>query len=156
MAAEKKTESTQPATVDFDFVDDGQDDYQPPRQMLNENESACEFFLKNITTTFKLKIGSSLIDGAGNGVFVLEKIPAGREIYRSAPLITCVDATNPNVCHFCLHDCSSLLLKAGKFRIYNDNVHSVMRCASCKVARFCSKVRRFIQAQLCPRAEQDG
>jgi hypothetical protein len=124
---------------DWPSVDD--DYYKPPRQLLAENQTACDFILSTTTSSIKLQIGSSLISlDAGNGLFAKQNIAAGQEIYRSKPLITCVDATNPAICHCCLHDSASTVLKSGIFRKASDAVPAALVCGGCKIARFCSKV----------------
>jgi hypothetical protein len=140
-------------------MEDADDDIRAPRQLIAENSTACDFFLSTVTSKagFKLTIGSSLIVDAGNGLFARQGIAAGQEIYRSTPVIRCVDATNRAICHNCLHDSASTLVKGGRFQSGGDAVPVAKPCSGCRVATFCSKVAcKSTSGVLCEMSARSG
>ncbi|KAK5652890.1 hypothetical protein OQA88_9556 [Cercophora sp. LCS_1] len=114
-------------------VDDyEEDDYTPaPRDAFHSDTTLCKDILRTITASSSLAIRSSTIS-MGSGLFTKEDIPDGREIYRSNPLISCVDAGNPSICHNCLQDTAEVFKKGG-------NGETTKACTGCLAARFCSK-----------------
>ncbi|KAK0621779.1 hypothetical protein B0T17DRAFT_462455, partial [Bombardia bombarda] len=115
------------------------DDFTPPpRDPLHSNPQLCRDLLSTIKSAVPLAIRSSKIS-PGSGLFVEKEIEASREIYRSFPLMACVDTAvnnNHTVCHYCLRDTKEPLSGGDKV----DGVYEEAKaCSACKVARFCSK-----------------
>ncbi|KAK4205013.1 hypothetical protein QBC40DRAFT_325619 [Triangularia verruculosa] len=124
------------------FTDDDDDPLgrAPPRIGFNIEPKLCQFILSrrnNVTASIPLEIRSSTIaPGSGSGLFVgrnppilssnnkpdlrYDGIEAGREIYRSKPLMLAVE--DEGICHFCWREQKGM--KA---------------CTGCRVARFCDK-----------------
>lgn len=121
------------AKASISQVDDyEEDDYTPPpREAFHTEPSLCEEILRKVTATFSLAIRSSGIS-SGSGLFTKEEIPDGREIYRSTPLISCVDPGNPSICHYCLQDTAEVFKKG-------NSDEATKACTGCLTARFCGK-----------------
>lgn len=70
-----------------------------------------------VTSTIPLEIRPSSIADAKHGLFTTAAIREGEEIFRSDPLITCVDDGIQNVvCDYCLSYSRSNVLPSGQFR----------------------------------------
>ncbi|KAK3352859.1 hypothetical protein B0T25DRAFT_501251 [Lasiosphaeria hispida] len=122
-------------SVDYDAStdDEDDDDYSPPpRQAFHTEPELCSAMLKTIKAAVPLAIESSNIS-MGSGLFVTQSIDAGREIYRSNPVVACVDAGNPTFCHYCLDNTKNV----SQFMKARET--SAKACTGCRVARFCSK-----------------
>jgi hypothetical protein len=109
-------------------------DFTPsPRVALHENQKLCKKNLESIVWCVPVEIRASNIC-MGSGLFVGEGISAGREIYHVTPTMHVLDATNASICFYCLVDTQEVMGGANKAN------QKTMACASCRVARFCSKV----------------
>jgi hypothetical protein len=75
------------------------------RAFLHNGQALCKQLLDTITATVPLQILPSKIPGTGTGLFVTKDIEAGDEIFRSEPLVKCVeDGKQSAVCDYCYKD----------------------------------------------------
>lgn len=115
-----------------DPTHDDKDDFTPsPREAFHTDPQLCKDILRTAVSTFPLEIRPSQIAAGGSGLFATVPIDAGREIYRSTPVMAAVDAGHKSVCHHCLRDA----------RDGPGSAQEAKACTGCKVAHFCSKVR---------------
>ncbi|KAK3389449.1 hypothetical protein B0H63DRAFT_492388 [Podospora didyma] len=123
---------------DSDYGDDG---FTPsPRELIHTNPVLCKEILRAVTTAVPLDIRSSKIAGSsGSGVFVTKEIAEGREIYRSEPLMSAIDAGNESFCYYCLKDTKDEIRTGGTSAVGEP----AKACLGCRVARFCSKGRQL-------------
>lgn len=120
------------ASIAEEVDDYEEDDYTPPpREAFHTEPDLCKQMLRTVTASFLLAIRSSDIS-PGSGLFTTEEIPDGREIYRSTPLISCVDPGNPSICHYCLQDTAEVFKRGG-------SGETTKACTGCQTARFCGK-----------------
>ncbi|KAK3318085.1 hypothetical protein B0H66DRAFT_477139 [Apodospora peruviana] len=119
---------------------DNEDDFTPtPRETFHSDATLCRDMLRSVTSTVPLKIHSSKIS-SGSGLFVEKPVDEGREIYRSEPLMTCIDYGNESFCHYCLRDTNTTPVGIDDGSTTNEATNSDAKaCMGCKVARFCSK-----------------
>ncbi|KAK0620876.1 hypothetical protein B0T14DRAFT_481979 [Immersiella caudata] len=121
---------------------DSDDDFTPPpREAFHAHPKLCHEMLRTVTTTLPLQIRSSTIS-MGSGLFLSTSaslLPAGREIYRSVPLLTAIDpSSNPNICHYCLSSGPTDAFGSTSTKSGNADNHT-KACSACHTARFCSK-----------------
>lgn len=110
-----------------------EDDYVPPtRQGLHTEPELCKAILRTVTPSVSLSIRSSTMS-PGSGLFIDSTIEGGREIYRSEPLMSAIDAGNTSFCHSCLKDTSDAVGNS------SEKQTEAKACMGCRVARFCSK-----------------
>ncbi|KAK4677823.1 hypothetical protein QC764_302260 [Podospora pseudoanserina] len=138
--AQNLTISLSPADLQAAFSNDNNDDDDlgraPPRMGFNTKPKLCQFILsrRNVTASVPLEIRPSGCS-TGSGLFIApgeqDGIEAGREIYRSKPLMLAFDgAGDDGWCHFC----------GGYFEGYFGGEKGGVRvCSGCGVGRFCSK-----------------
>jgi hypothetical protein len=107
---------------------------RPARTALHEDKEASAYVLKTPTESVPLQIGASAIASPGSGLFAEKRIEECRQIFRSKPLIACVDSRVVSVCHYCLED-STTGIPSQRRRKAPPSL-----CSGCKIARFCSKV----------------
>ena len=94
-----------------------------------------------VTSTVPLEIRPSSIAGAKHGLFTTAAIREGEEIFRSDPLITCVDdGMQAIVCDYCFLYSRSAILPSGQFRQTSEGTQPFKTCSRCKVCYYCSKV----------------
>ncbi|KAM7198110.1 hypothetical protein V8F33_005168 [Rhypophila sp. PSN 637] len=119
--------------TDDNFPQDVGEDYvPPPREGLHKEPALCNAILRSVTSSVPLSIRSSSIS-PGSGLFVDQTVEEGREIYRSEPLMSAIDAGNPSFCHYCLRDTSAAAENG------SEPLSQAKACMGCRVARFCSK-----------------
>lgn len=96
------------------------------------NQALIDHLFTTVECKYDLKISTSDIPGAGRGIFALENIPAGTEVFRVVkPIATAVsNHKRDSVCDNCLND---------PFEAYNKNEFFDSSC---------SKQRSTIQATL--------
>ncbi|KAL5364487.1 hypothetical protein BJX96DRAFT_135819 [Aspergillus floccosus] len=76
-----------------------------------------EHLMSQVTSTVPLEVRPSSISGAKKGLFTTAAIQAGEEIFRSNPLIACVDdGLQDAVCDYCFSYTKSMILPNGNFR----------------------------------------
>lgn len=107
--------------------------------------------LDSVQSNYKLRIAPSQIPGAGWGVFALEDIPDGVEIFcTKQPLATTSSTPEdlPTTCDNCLIKVTSLVHRSGRFKWEeSDNDRRQVRfskCSRCKFVYYCSKVSFLI------------
>ncbi|KAL2017321.1 hypothetical protein VTK56DRAFT_2294 [Thermocarpiscus australiensis] len=140
MAMERPAEPVKP-----DTGDDGDGDYTPPpREAFDTQPQLCKDLLRSVTSSFPLEIRPSQI-AAGSGLFAGTAVEAGREIYRSTPLMAAIDFGNESICHYCLKDVADKFGTGDSSETEDagDDSRSLAKaCTGCRVARFCSKQRQ--------------
>ena len=112
------------------------------RAALYEDQTLCTQLLKTITTAIPLQILPSKIPGAGAGLFVTRDLDDGEEIFRSDPLVNCVEnGMQSRVCDSCYDYKGSNIHPSGRFWKAEDIELDMKACGGCKVCYYCSKVR---------------
>jgi hypothetical protein len=108
---------------------------RPGRTALHEDREVAAYILKTATTSLPLKIAASDLASPGCGLFTVNKIDEGRQIFESKPLIACVDTRVVSVCHYCLEDSVTGIPSQRRQKA------TPQTCSGCKLSRFCSKVK---------------
>ena len=114
------------------------------RKPIHEQPKLCDHILSRVSKSgVSLRIGPSLIPEAGSGLFAVNDIPAGTEIFRTSPLLMVAESAHTGICDFCFLNRATSVNRDGRFySSAEDDVRpEITRCASCRVARYCSKVR---------------
>lgn len=114
------------------------------RKPIHEQPKLCDHILGRVSKSeVSLRLGPSPIPNAGSGLFAVNDIPAGTEIFRTNPLIMVAESAHTGTCDFCFVNRGSSVSREGRFySSIHDNVRpEITRCSSCRVARYCSKVR---------------
>lgn len=98
--------------------------------------------LSTVISTVPLKIGQSSVLGAGRGIFALEGIKAGSEVFRTKKaLVTALDYEKMSTtCDFCYFCNEGEVGRDGRLSVAGGNVGELMACDSCKLMRYCSVV----------------
>jgi hypothetical protein len=108
---------------------------------LHQDQELCAQLLGTVVATIPLQISQSKISGAGTGLFVTQAVKAGEEVFRSDPLVSCVeDGMQSKICELCYRWPTSRVLPHGRFCAAEDNVSDPKACSGCKVCYYCSKV----------------
>lgn len=111
------------------------------RTGLHKDQKLCTQVLETVTAAVPLRILPSNIPGAGTGLFVTKDVGYGEEIFRSDPLVNCVNNEMQSlVCDYCYAYQESKVLSSGRFRTTNDSKLEIMACNGCRVCYYCSKV----------------
>lgn len=116
----------------------------PRRKPIHEQPKLCDHILSSVAKSeVSLRIGPSPIPKAGSGLFAVNNIPAGTEIFRSSPLITVAESVYKGICDFCFLNRASSVNPNGRFygSAEDDVRPEITRCGACRVASYCSKVR---------------
>lgn len=114
-------------------------------QTFHNDAQLCQYLLSGITTTHALDIRKSEISRAGSGLFTLNDIPDGEDIFRSLPLTECVaDGLADSVCDLCYSNTSSKVHPSGRFRIKDDVSSDMITCSGCGKCYYCSKVSQAV------------
>ncbi|KAG8167816.1 hypothetical protein KVR01_003505 [Diaporthe batatas] len=109
---------------------------------IHQQPKLCEHILSHASkSAVPLRIGASSIPQAGSGLFAVNHIPAGSEIFRSSPLVVVAESAHQNVCDFCFLNRGSSVNRDGQFygSIENEERPALTRCGACKVSYYCSK-----------------
>ncbi len=109
--------------------------------MMHTRPDLCKGILSTVSSSYALAIKESAMTGAGSGLFTMDEIPKGAEIFRSQPLVNCRSPSITHVCDYCLASSKSAFHKDGRFLTEEDKALPIKPCAGCKVARYCSQVR---------------
>lgn len=118
-----------------------QADVQTPRVAMHDDQTLCTQLLRTITAAVPLQILQSKIPGAGTGVFVTKDVDCGEEIFRSDPVVNCVENEMRRlVCDYCYLYKNSKIHPSGRFREAEDPKVEMKACSGCKVCYYCSKV----------------
>lgn len=109
---------------------------------FHDDAQLCQYLLGSITTIHSLEIRQSEISQAGSGLFTLNAVPEGAELYRSSPVVECVaDGLVDGVCDFCYANTLSRVHPSGRFRTKDDAPLEMIPCrAGCGKCYYCSKV----------------
>lgn len=113
------------------------------RKPIHQQPKLCDHILSHAAKSdVSLRISESLIPNAGSGLFAVNDIPAGSEIFRTNPLITVAESAHQGICDFCFLNNGSSVTRNGHFYgLAEDEVRpEITRCGACMVARYCSKV----------------
>ena len=114
-------------------------------RMFHKDPQLCTYLLGSIAASTPLQIRESAIFRAGSGLFALEAVPEGREIFRSTPAVECVvDGLAESVCDLCYTNTLSKVHPSGRFRTKDDAVPDMISCAECGKYYYCSKVSMII------------
>lgn len=115
------------------------DDSKKP---IHGQPGLCDHILRSASfSAVPLQVGPSAITNAGSGLFVLEKVSAGTEIFRSEPLLLVCDVNNKGICDYCFRNNNSSIHPDGRF--FNPGERDeikILACTRCKSAQYCSKV----------------
>jgi hypothetical protein len=116
-------------------------DRPTPRVALYDDQTLCAQLLETITANIPLMILPSRISGAGVGLFVKKDVDYGREIFRSDPVVNCVQDEMQNlVCDYCYAYQGNKVHPHGRFCTAEDKEQEMQACGACKVCYYCSKV----------------
>lgn len=109
---------------------------------LHKNQELCKSLLRNLDAAAALEILPSKAHQHGTGLFAKEGIPEGAEVFRSTPLVTCIeDEMQSIICDFCFTSSANKINADGHFTIEGDVLPKINRCTKCRVCSYCSKVR---------------
>ncbi|KAJ0421162.1 hypothetical protein BJY00DRAFT_312345 [Aspergillus carlsbadensis] len=112
--------------------------------MSSETVDISKYITAQISSTAPLEIRASSIPGARDGLFTTSAINEGEEIFRSDPLVNCVDdPVRKSVCDYCFHSSESPIMQSGRFREASDVVAPFKMCAKCKVCYYCSRAKAW-------------
>ncbi|RYP72841.1 hypothetical protein DL769_004356 [Monosporascus sp. CRB-8-3] len=96
---------------------------------FHDDAELCQYILGGIATTHSLEIRESEISQAGSGLFAMNNIPEGQEIFRSSPLVECVaDTVADSVCDWCYRNTLSRVHPSGRFRTKEDAAPDIESC----------------------------
>lgn len=113
------------------------------RKPIHQQPKLCDHILSHAAKSdVSLRISESSIPNAGSGLFAVNDIPAGSEIFHTNPLITVAESAHQGICDFCFLNSGSSVNRNGRFYgLAEDDVRpEITRCGACMVARYCSKV----------------
>ncbi|KAK8113834.1 hypothetical protein PG999_005903 [Apiospora kogelbergensis] len=104
-----------------------------------ENRTLCQRLLSQINTGNTLQVRKSRTPGAGSGLFTDIAVPAGQEVFRSKPVVTCVQDSLGTVCDFCYANSANKVLPSGRFRTRRDPVQDLVECDGCHICKYCTE-----------------
>lgn len=107
----------------------------PVRQAIHDDKDICTYLVENPFESTSLVIAKSKIASLGSGLVADKGVDQGRQIFKSRPLIACVDARVDNICHYCLKGSEKVPLAEGP-----TTKALPKACSACRRARFCSRV----------------
>lgn len=114
------------------------------RKPIHDQPKLCDHIISRVAKSdVSLRVGHSLIPKAGSGLFAVNDIPAGSEIFRSHPIIMVAESALGDVCDFCFVNSNSSVNGDGRFYSPSDadTRPRISPCAACRVAYYCSKVK---------------
>ncbi|KAL1859488.1 hypothetical protein Daus18300_009633 [Diaporthe australafricana] len=112
------------------------------RKPIHDQPKLCDHILSRVAKSdVSLRVGQSLIPKAGSGLFAVNDIAAGSEIFRSHPLIMVSESAHQDICDFCFLNSNSSVNGDGRFYTpsEDDSRPRMAPCAACRVAYYCSK-----------------
>lgn len=116
-------------------------DFPDGDRIFHRDTQLCEYLLRSVAASAPLQIRESAISRAGSGLFALEAVPEGREVFRSAPVVEAVvDGSADGVCDLCYANTLSKVHPSGRFRTKDDAAPRMMPCAQCGKCYYCSNV----------------
>jgi hypothetical protein len=107
----------------------------PVRKAIHDDKDVCTYLIEGPVESTSLIIAESKIASLGSGLVADMGISQGRQIFKSKPLITCVDPRFDSICHYCLKGSEKVPLAEEPTARPLPKV-----CSACRRARFCSKV----------------
>lgn len=113
------------------------------RKPIHQQPKLCDHILSHAAKSdVSLRISESSIPNAGSGLFAVNDIPAGSEIFHTNPLITVAESALQGICDFCFLNSGTSVNRNGRFygSAEDDVRPEITRCGACMVARYCSKV----------------
>lgn len=119
------------------------------KKALHEEQTFCTELLATVKSAVPLQISQSTIPGAGTGLFVTEDVDLGQELFRSIPVVNCVEEGYQHlVCDYCYVFKDSKISFNGRFRTAEDRKPNVQACARCNMCYYCSRVICLITTSL--------
>ena len=118
----------------------------PLRQAFHEDKEICKYLLESPVESTSLRIAGSKIANLGSGLVANTDIEQGRQIFKSKPLIACVDPRIDFACHYCLKGSEKVPLDE---EVPTEQPRPKV-CVGCRRARFCSKVCRLCASSPTP------
>lgn len=111
------------------------------KKPIHDQPKLCDYILSRVEGTgLALRIGPSSIPEAGSGLFAVNDIPAGSDIFRSQPLLVVCESALDGICDWCLLNRNSSVHHDSRFYTTEDRKPELAPCSRCKVAQYCSKV----------------
>lgn len=107
---------------------------------LFQHADLCRYLVDNVTTSLGLKVGQSLITGAGSALFTKTDIADGEQVFQSEPLVSTVLDRGQNICECCFRDGDSRVHPSGRFRSKHDALEVFPVCEQCGISSYCSDV----------------
>ncbi|KAK7970103.1 SET and MYND domain protein [Apiospora saccharicola] len=104
-----------------------------------QNPNLCQLLLSEIVTSNTLQVRESRTPGAGSGLFADNAVPAGQEVFRSKPVVTCVQDSLSTVCDFCYTNNASKVLPSGRFRTRRGPIEALVECNGCHICKYCTE-----------------
>lgn len=115
------------------------------RKPIHEQPELCGYILGTVgDSSVPMRIAASQIPGAGSGLFAVDDVAAGDDIFRSQPLLVVSEGHNNGVCDYCFVNKNSAVAQDGRFYMSHAerNKINISACTGCKSAQYCSKVGR--------------
>lgn len=111
------------------------------RRALHEQPKLCSHILSGVKdSSVPLRIASSSIPQAGSGLFVINDVAAGSEIFRSQPLLVVCEGNDLRICDFCFFNPAATVNPDGQFYTTDEKRVVLSACTGCKNVEYCSKV----------------
>lgn len=111
---------------------------------IHEQPELCDHILSTVEgSSVRLRIAESAIKNAGSGLFAVDDVPAGGEIFRSQPLLIVSEGNNSGLCDYCLASTFSAVAPNGKFYMGDGDEGDrakLQACLGCHAVQYCSKV----------------
>ena len=109
---------------------------------IHEDQALCTKLLDSVTAAVPLQILPSKIPGAGTGLFVTRDVDFGEEIFRSCPVVSCVEeGMYKFVCDYCYAYSKSSIRPSGRLLNPEDpKLDDLKACGGCRMCYYCSKV----------------
>lgn len=113
------------------------------RKPIHDQPRLCDYILGRISEPgAALRVGPSSIPGAGSGLFAINDIPSGSDIFRSQPILVICESAQDGICDWCLLNRNSSVHPDGRFYTSDDKKPGIAPCSGCKVAQYCLKVNQ--------------
>ncbi|ROV99523.1 hypothetical protein VMCG_06318 [Cytospora schulzeri] len=110
------------------------------KKPIHDQPQLCKYILSLVEDFgVSLRVGLSSIPGAGSGLFAVNNIPAGSDIFRSQSLLVVCESALDGICDWCLLNRNSSVRPDGCFYMSGDERPEIAPCSRCKVAQYCSK-----------------
>ncbi|KAJ4387121.1 hypothetical protein N0V93_007709 [Gnomoniopsis smithogilvyi] len=111
------------------------------RRPIHTQPKLCDHILRGVANCgVPLRIAASSIPKAGSGLFVINDVAAGSEIFRSQPVLVVCEGNDLRVCDYCFCNPSTRLHPEGRFYSAGEKTVTLSACTGCKNVEYCSKV----------------